>query len=198
MPLGRRPRAVLRDPALHRVPRRPARKPGRPGAQVPAARRGRHRAHLGPRSGRRHLRAPLNQRRGIRPDRGLIGSQLRPGSVRYPSMRKCGSCGYLLLGDGNSCGRCGALLPADADRPQQESGAGEPRPAQPATPSPPPLVGPRRVPGSPFGRLSIPRPVPALSAPGAAADAVRSPPPVAECRPQCRRASGPGHGGARS
>ena len=39
----RRAGAVLRDPALHRVPRRPAPQPGRPGAQVPAPRRRRHR-----------------------------------------------------------------------------------------------------------------------------------------------------------
>ncbi len=38
LPLGRRAGAVLRDPALHRVPRRPAPQPGRAGAEVRAAR----------------------------------------------------------------------------------------------------------------------------------------------------------------
>ena len=52
VPLGRRSGAVLRDPALRRVPDRPSSQSGRTGAQVPAPRRGRHRRHLGPRSRR--------------------------------------------------------------------------------------------------------------------------------------------------
>ena len=52
-------RPVLRPPALHRVPGRPAAQPGRPRAQVPAARRRRYADDLGPRGCRRHLRTPL-------------------------------------------------------------------------------------------------------------------------------------------
>lgn len=87
-------------------------------------------------------------------------------------MRKCGSCGYLLLGDGDSCGRCGALLPAAAAGP-----AAAPGPAVAQDPA-----APLR---SPFGRLSIPAPVPvAATTPAAASGAGSPPPPAPDTRSQ--------------
>ena len=57
-------------------------------------------------------------------------------------MRKCGSCGYLLLGEGEFCGRCGTPLSV-------------------ATPGA--VAGAPQVSPSPLGRLSIPLPAPAPS-----------------------------------
>jgi len=72
-------------------------------------------------------------------------------------MRKCRSCGYLLLGEADACGRCGTPLQAVT--------AGAPAPAAVATASP---VTPAPAPAAPvagpaplapaFGRLSIPPP----------------------------------------
>ena len=75
-------------------------------------------------------------------------------SDRYRSMRKCRSCGYLLLGEATACGRCGAPLvavTAPARRRSDRDGPGRvlrtgtrPAPAPSAwapPPPPPPLPG---------------------------------------------------------
>ena len=77
-------------------------------------------------------------------------------------MRKCRSCGYLLLGEGDSCTRCGApleVVTAGAPAPAVVPGSGRTPPAAPAPPAwgPPPPSGPP-VPAS--GPIS--QPLPAL------------------------------------
>ena len=83
----------LRDPALRRVPRRPAPQSGRPGAEVPAPRRGRDRRDLGPRGRRRGLRPPLTR------------AALTKG--KFPrwgdSMRACVICGSAGRDDRSWC-----------------------------------------------------------------------------------------------
>ena len=61
VPLDGRAGAVLRDPALRRVPRRPAPQPRRPGAQVPAPRRGRDRRRPGTAKPPASIRTPLGE-----------------------------------------------------------------------------------------------------------------------------------------
>ena len=73
-------------------------------------------------------------------------------------MRKCRSCGYLLLGEGDSCTRCGAPLPALTSGVPVTAGATSA--AAPAA-APASWGGPSApaLPRSSFGRLSIPPPV---------------------------------------
>jgi hypothetical protein len=74
-------------------------------------------------------------------------------------MRKCDSCGSLLLGDVDTCARCGAALttpPASAAWPPAPGPAG-PAPTAPPTPG--------------MGRLSIPSPIPPPPPPTDSADA---------------------------
>ncbi|MDQ1383817.1 MAG: hypothetical protein QOG65_1196 [Actinomycetota bacterium] len=97
-------------------------------------------------------------------------------------MRKCGSCGYLLLGDGDDCGRCGALLPPVQTTAVGAGAVDSAAPPDAATPSQSPAAGPSRP---PFGRLSIPPPVPAPAPTPGPADAYAAgspPPPAAETR----------------
>jgi hypothetical protein len=82
-------------------------------------------------------------------------------------MRKCRSCGSLLLGDVEACARCGAPLPVavGASPAIAASASGSPSapPAPPAAPLPP-ATGPAPAQSAPavpsYGRLSIPAPVP--------------------------------------
>jgi hypothetical protein len=67
-------------------------------------------------------------------------------------MRKCGSCGYLLLGDGDSCSHCGAPV---------AQLAGAVPAAAPSAPTPPP----RFAPPPPLPRATVPGLADAPSAP---------------------------------
>ena len=82
-------------------------------------------------------------------------------------MRKCTSCGYLLLGEGDSCGRCGAALPL-VTAPAAANSANAVVPAPAPAPGPPPIR-------TQFGRLTIPPPGGPPVALGA--DAPPPPPP---------------------
>jgi hypothetical protein len=71
-------------------------------------------------------------------------------------MRKCGSCGYLLLGEADTCGRCGAPLAVVlAGAGTRAPTAAVPAAAPPAA-SPPPTWAPPPPPGEPAPALREP------------------------------------------
>ena len=82
VPLVHRPAALLRPAALHRVPRRAAPQPGRPGAQARAARRGRHRRPPGT---SRRPASPTRSGRGRSTAVPSLASSLRAGSPMWRS-----------------------------------------------------------------------------------------------------------------